>query len=256
MADPAQLLAPQLLLLVTGAVVAGVVQGISGFAFGMVALSFWAWGIDPLEATVMAVFGGLCGQALSALTIRRKMVASELLPFLVGGLAGIPIGTYFLPYLSPAQFKLILGIILTLACPMMLAAPRIRHIRAGGRIADGVAGVAGGVIGGFSGMTGLAPAIWCTLRGYDKARQRALLQNFNLAMLTVTMMTLMWKGAVSRAMLPRLGIVAVALLVPSMIGTRIYRQMSEAAFNRFVLVLLTLSGLALIASAIPATGGT
>lgn len=38
---------PELGLLVVGAAVAGFVQGLSGFAFSMVAMSFWVWGIDP-----------------------------------------------------------------------------------------------------------------------------------------------------------------------------------------------------------------
>ena len=244
------ILIPQLIPLVTGAVVAGLVQGISGFAFGMVAMSVWAWGIDPVEATTLAVFGGLCGQVFAALTTRRRMTAPELLPFLMGGLIGIPIGTYLLPHLDAMQFELLLGAILVVACPLMLAAPRIHYVDSVGRTGDGVAGFTGGVIGGLSGMTGVAPAIWCVLRGYEKSRQRELLQNFNLTTLAAAMVALMWRGAVTKAMIPRLGIVAIAMLVPAMLGARIYRQLSDAAFRRVVLILLTLSGVALIASAV------
>ena len=49
-----------LALLVVGAVVAGFVQGLSGFAFSMVAISIWVWGLDPRLASVMAVFGAFC----------------------------------------------------------------------------------------------------------------------------------------------------------------------------------------------------
>ena len=40
-----------------GAAVAGFVQGLSGFAFGMVSMSFWAWALDPRLAAALAVFG-------------------------------------------------------------------------------------------------------------------------------------------------------------------------------------------------------
>ena len=33
-------------LVALGAAVAGFVQGLSGFAFGMVSMSFWAWALD------------------------------------------------------------------------------------------------------------------------------------------------------------------------------------------------------------------
>jgi hypothetical protein len=37
-----------------GAAIAGLVQGISGFAFAMVAMSIWVWGVEPQLAAVMA----------------------------------------------------------------------------------------------------------------------------------------------------------------------------------------------------------
>ena len=62
---------PELGLLVVGAAVAGFVQGLSGFAFSMVAMSFWVWGIDPRVAAVLAVFGSLTGQLVAVFTTRR-----------------------------------------------------------------------------------------------------------------------------------------------------------------------------------------
>jgi uncharacterized protein len=236
------------MLLIAGAVLAGVVQGITGFAFGMVAMSVWVWGIDPAEAAVLAVFGGLCGQILSALTIRRRAAVADLLPFLIGGLLGVPVGTYLLPYISAFQFRIFLGLVLALGCPLMLITPRFRIADVAGRAGDGVAGIVGGVMGGISGLTGIAPAIWCSLRGYEKSRQRELIQNFNLAILAVTMAMLIGKGAVTGAMVPHLGIVGFAMLVPSIIGAKIYNRLSDYSFRRVVLVVLTLSGIALLAS--------
>lgn len=236
------------MLLIAGAVLAGVVQGITGFAFGMVAMSVWVWGIDPAEATVLAVFGGLCGQMLSAVTIRRRVAIADLLPFLIGGLAGVPIGTHLLPYISVVQFKIFLGLVLAVGCPLMLTTSRFRLEAAIGRVGDAVAGVIGGVMGGISGLTGVAPAIWCSLRGYEKSRQRELIQNFNLAILAVTMAILVSRSAVTRAMVPHLGIVGVAMLVPSVIGARIYNRLSDSSFRRIVLLVLALSGVALLVS--------
>lgn len=58
-------------VLVLGAVVAGFVQGLSGFAFSMVAMSFWVWVLEPHLAAALAVFGSLTGQVLAAVTMRR-----------------------------------------------------------------------------------------------------------------------------------------------------------------------------------------
>jgi hypothetical protein len=54
-----------------GAVVAGFVQGLSGFAFGLVAMSFWVWTIEPRLAAVLVVFGALTGQIIGVVSVRR-----------------------------------------------------------------------------------------------------------------------------------------------------------------------------------------
>ena len=42
-----------------GALAAGFVQGLSGFAFGLVAMTFWVWVIPPQLAGPLVVFGSL-----------------------------------------------------------------------------------------------------------------------------------------------------------------------------------------------------
>ena len=239
------------LIVALGAVAAGFVQGLSGFAFGMVAMSFWAWVLEPRLAAALAVFGALTGQVLAAATVRRGFDLGLLLPFVAGGLAGIPLGVLLLPHLDMVWFRAILGGLLVLWCPAMLLSRHLPKVTAGGRLGDGVAGLIGGVLGGIGGFTGTVPTLWCTLRGYPKEAQRAVIQNFNLAMLMVTMGIYLARGIVTRDMLPLFAIVAPAMLVPTLLGTRLYIGISEARFRQVVLGLLTCSGLALLASSLP-----
>lgn len=239
------------LIVALGAVVAGFVQGLSGFAFGMVAMSFWAWALEPRLAATLTVFGALTGQILAAVTVRRGFDFRLLLPFIAGGLVGIPLGVLLLPHLDMTWFKAILGGLLVLWCPLMLMSRHLPTISAGGRLADGIVGLGGGVLGGIGGFTGTLPTLWCTLRGYAKDTQRAVIQNFNLSMLLVTMGTYLATGIVTRDMLPLFAIVAPAMLVPTLLGTRLYIGISEARFRQIVLGLLTVSGMALLASSIP-----
>ena len=103
-----------------GAAVAGFVQGLSGFAFGLVALSFWAWVIDPQLAAVLAVAGSLTGQIVAAVTVRRGFDRARLAPFVLGGLAGIPLGVLLLPQLNADWFKVVLGTLLVLMSIVLL----------------------------------------------------------------------------------------------------------------------------------------
>lgn len=238
-------------LVVVGAMAAGFVQGLSGFGFGMVAMSFWAWTVDPRLAAAMTVFGALTGQLLAAFTVRRGAAVAHLAPFVLGGLAGIPLGVKLLPHLDPLMFKTFIGVLLAVWCPIMLFATRLPRITAGGVVADGVVGAMGGIMGGIGGFTGVLPTLWCTLRGFDRDVQRAVIQNFNLSMLMVTMASYVLTGVVTRDMLPLFALIVPAMLVPTWWGTRVYVGISDAAFRRIVLGLLTLSGIALLASSIP-----
>lgn len=239
------------MVIVAGAALAGFVQGLSGFGFGLTAMAVWAWALEPRLAAVLAVAGALAGQVLAALTVRRSFDGARLAPFIAGGLLGLPLGLWLLPRLDVPLFRALLGGLLVTWCPLMLLAPRLPRIGRGGRIGDAASGLAGGVMGGLGGFTGAIPTLWCTLRGFDKDAQRAVIQNFNLAMLSVTFAAYLWQGIVTPAMLPSLAIVLPAMLLPALIGMRMYIGISEVAFRRIVLLLLTASGVALLVAAVP-----
>lgn len=239
------------LLLIAGAAAAGFVQGLSGFAFGMVAMSFWVWGIEPRIAGVLTVFGGLTGQIVAAVSMRRPLQLTVLWPYLLGGLFGIPVGVLVLRVIDPQLFKAAFGLLLVTWCPAMLFSSRIPRLHHGGRLADGAVGVVGGVMGGIGGFTGVAPALWCTLRGYDKDLQRTIVQNFNLAALAVTMAVQLASGAVTREMLPLFAAVAPAMALPALLGARLHQGLSEQASRRTVLALLTASGAVMLMASMP-----
>lgn len=239
------------LLTALGAVVAGFVQGLSGFAFGLVAMSFWAWALEPRLAACLAVFGALTGQIVAAFTVRRGLDWKLLTPFLVGGLAGVPAGVWLLPHLDTQAFKAALGGLLVLWCPAMLLSRQLPRITFGGRYVDGVVGMAGGILSGMGGFSGTLPTLWCTLRGFHKDTQRSVIQNFNLAMLSVTLGIYGTSGLITREALPFFAIVAPAMLIPSYLGARLYIGLSEARFRQIVLSLLTVSGVGLLGSSVP-----
>ena len=244
-----------MLVLALGAAVAGFVQGLSGFAFGMVAMSFWAWVLEPQLAAVLSVFGSLTGQIIAAFTVRREFHWKSLLPFIAGGLVGIPMGVAVMPHLNMDWFKFGLGLLLVLWCPTMLLSTHLPRLTLGGgllaRCTDALAGLIGGAMGGLGGFSGTVPTLWCTLRGLERHVQRTVIQNFNLAMLSVTLATYLAAGLVTRATLPMLAVILPAMLVPTLLGTRIYLGIGEVAFRRLVLGLLTVSGLALVSASAP-----
>src|SRR5690606_22250635 len=176
-----------LFIVLVGAALAGFAQGVSGFAFSLVALSFWAWVIEPQMAGPMAVFGALAGQLVALPWVWRGFSLKALLPLVIGGIIGVPVGIALLPWIDPDAFRLGLGLFLLVYCPLLLWLPADFSWQRGGRGADGMAGFFGGVLGGIAGISGPVPTLWTTLRGWNKDVQRGVLQAFNIAMHLATL---------------------------------------------------------------------
>jgi uncharacterized protein len=240
---------------IVGALAGGFVQGLSGFAFGLVAMAFWAWSVEPQLAGPMVVFGSLVGQFLSMHAVRQGFALGRSAPFVIGGVLGVPLGVALLAHIDAAIFKASVGAVLAIYCPLVLLARNLPYVTGGGKWADGGVGFIGGVMGGLGGFTGPAPTLWCVLRGWSKDTQRAVFQTFNIAMHSLTLAVYLAGGLITTDALEMFAIVAPAMLLPNLIGTWLYARFSDAAFRWVVLVLLVLlaiSGLALLAAAVPA----
>jgi uncharacterized membrane protein YfcA len=197
----------------------------------------------------MAVFGGWFGQVISAIRVRRGWHIPILWPFVVGAAIGIPLGNQLLSALDPNRFKLVLGSLLVVCCSAMLATASLPKVTKGGRAADAGVGLLGGVMAPLSGFSGLAPALWASLRGYNKDEHRAVIQNYNLIVLSATVVSNVYYSRLTRAHLPQMAVVAGALILPAIWGSKIYVGMSAAAFRKTVLWLLVLAGVTMLIAA-------
>jgi len=235
-----------LLIVLAGAAAAGFAQGVSGFAFSLVALSVWAWTVEPQLAAPMAVFGSLAGQLVTLPFVWRGFEFRKLLPLAIGGLLGVPLGALLLAWLDPSLFKFGLGAFLLVYCPLMLVLPHSYVWPHGGRLADGLVGFAGGVLGGIGGISGPVPTLWTTLRGWSKDTQRGVLQAFNISMHVTTMTVYALKGAITGEVLTLFAWIAPALAIPAILGVLLFRRLNAVAFRRLILSLLLVSGVVLV----------
>jgi hypothetical protein len=56
---------------------------------------------------------------------------------------------------------------------------------------------------------------------------------------------------VTRSMWPLMPIVAASIVLPSLLGARVYRGLGDTGFRRLVLGLLTAAGALMLATAVP-----
>jgi uncharacterized membrane protein YfcA len=236
-------------MVVAGAAAAGLVQGLSGFAFSMVAMGFWAWSLAPEIAAPLAVFGSLLGQLASLASIREGFEFRRIAPFVAGGALGVPIGVFILHNVDPRGFKLAIGGFLTLYGFYGLLTSAPARIAFGGPGLDAFVGVIGGLLGGLGGMSGAVPAIWTQLRGWRRDLRRATMQVYNIAMHVLTLTVYARTGTLDVTTLRLFAVVAPAMLIPSYFGARLYGRFSEGTFTRVIFALLLASGAALLFNA-------
>jgi uncharacterized protein len=178
--------------------------------------------------------------------LRRALKLERLLPFLLGGLIGLPLGVALLEWTPAAEMRIAVGILLIAFSLYSLARPQLAKVTAGGRLADGGVGILSGILGGTTGFAGILPTIWCTVRGWPKDEQRAVFQPTGVTIFLGTALLLGGTGTVTPETVRLFLIGLPALLAGSWLGLRLYGKLDEVTFRRIVLVLLLVSGLALV----------
>jgi uncharacterized membrane protein YfcA len=164
----------------------------------------------------------------------------------VGGQIGIPLGIELLRWLPASTMRMGAGIVLIAFSLNALLRPKLPPMLKAGAMADGSAGVVSGMVGGATGLAGIVPTIWSGLRGWNKDEQRAVFQPVAVTIFIGCAMWLGGTGSFDRETLRLLAIGLPALLIGTWAGLQVYGRLDEAAFRRIVLILLLVSGIALI----------
>jgi uncharacterized membrane protein YfcA len=239
------------LIIIVGAAAAGFVQGLSGFAFAMCAMAFWAWTVDPQLAAVVVVGCSVVGQAITIIAARRGFNLKRTLPFIIGGVLGVPLGIAILPLIDQIAFRAAVGGFLALYCPLMLFYGGKVHVQKERPAVNGGFGFIGGILGGIGGFAGAVPTLWASFQAWSKDEQRAIIQWFNLSMHIVTISGYFVRGIITAERASWLLIAIPAMVIPSLIGARMYTKISDAAFRRLILAILSLTGISLLISSVP-----
>ena len=237
-------------VILLGAAVAGFVQGMSGFAFGLVAMAFWSFMLEPSVAGPLVVFCSIIGQAMGMRSLKVAAIPRAI-PFILGGLVGVPLGVVLLPRVNPQMFQAGLGLLLLVWCPAMLLATRLPRVSHGGRVADGIAGALGGIMGGIGGLPGPIPTLWCVLRGWDRLTQRSVFQLVFLTLHTTTMTGYLLTGTIPAEAAWLFPVMVPIVIASALLGARAYQMLGDIGFQRIVLGLLAVSGAVLLLSSVP-----
>lgn len=238
---------PSEVWLMLASFVAAVASGLAGFAFALVASAVFLHLRVPADATPLVLAASLLSQSFSILSLRDAIDWRRLAPFLIGGVAGIPLGVLLLQSVSPEPLKRAIGVFLVVYAVYMLVRGVPRPIRFGGAPLDGAVGFVGGVLGGLGGLSGAIPTPWTALRGWSKSEQRGVYQPYIFVMQAVALVYLYSEGGIGPQAVSDFLWCLPAVALGVWLGLRLYARVDDATFRRIVLVLLLASGVVLVA---------
>jgi uncharacterized membrane protein YfcA len=225
---------------------AAVVAGLAGFAFGLVGAAVWLHILTPADTASLIIAFGILVQGYAVWKLRHALRWRRLWPLIAGAALGVPLGVWLLAWVQPAVIRAAIGVLLIVYAVYGLARPALAPVKAGGAGADAAVGFLNGVLGGMTGLAGILVTIWCGLRGWPKDEQRAVFQPVGVAIFA---MSAAWLGArgMASAETVRLFLIGLpVLLAGTWLGLKLYGRLDEAAFRRIVLILLLISGVAML----------
>jgi uncharacterized membrane protein YfcA len=239
----------QIAVVLLGALAGGFVNGLTGFGTAITAMGLWLYAIPPATAASLAIVCSVISQVQTLPMIWRVIDWPRILPFVVPGVLGVPVGTWLLAQIDPRTFKIVIGLFLVSYSGYVLARRSpLAGSQIGGRAGDNAVGFGGGILGGLAGLSGVLPVVWTDIRGWSKDQRRMVLQTFNLSILAVALLS----HAASGFLTPQVGWATAAALprtiVGSWAGAFVYRRLSDNGFQRIVMALIFASGAMLIAT--------
>lgn len=235
-----------LALYVAATFVGGFTSGLTGFAAGLVVSGVWLHVITPVQTAVLIAAYGVVNQAYGIWKVRHALRWRRVLPFVVGGAVGVPVGAYLLVYINPAHLRVGVGVLLIVYSTYNLARPALKPISSNGPT-DAAVGLLNGLLGGLTGLGGVISTVWVQLGGGPKDAQRAVFQPVLFITMTMATLTFAASGYLFNLDVLKLFLVGLpALLLGLWLGVTAYGKLDDAAFRKAILILLLLSGASLV----------
>lgn len=236
-----------LIILITGALIGGVITGAAGFGSGPIVMGIWLQVLEPTVAAPLLMANALIYVPASLRTVWHAVSLRRVLPFVAGAALGVPAGAWLLTSIPPQTLKLGIGAVLIVYCGLQLWQRITLVVKPKTWLPDAGVGVLGGFVGGSSAMPGVVWTVWTGMRGWNKDEQRAVYQPLNIATVAFSFLCFAANGLVTYDV-GRLTLwVLPTTLLGVLCGIPLYRHISEAGFRKLILVILMGIGALLVA---------
>lgn len=231
--------------------VAGVVAGITSFGGNLVAVPFITLLVEPRAAILAGCISGTAVFLGLFYIYRKSVLWRETIYLVLGSMAGIPFGLFFLATAGAKAILLAAGVALCLFLLWQFYAARHkRHATAISLYWSFPFGCASGIMMAAVGMGGPPLVLFAFLRQWQK---NATLGSVNAASVALMAFVLPGQGLAGlfTPQITRLGIIcALTAFLGIAISVPLARRIDAAFFRRLLLAMLAVSAAVLLIRAI------
>ncbi len=231
---------------ITVILLAGLVQGLAGFGFSQFALPLLVLVMISQELIPIMVVLSLFLNIFLVYELRKDIQLKRIWPLMLGGILGIPIGTYLLLIADTGIMKLLIGLVIIIFGLAQLF--EIRKTVKNEKLAMGPIGFAGGILNGSVSMSGPPLIIFFSNQKMGKQEFRANLIAFFMFINLVTLPVFLFAGLLTSEIITISGILLPGLIVGAFIGSRLALKIDEARFKKMTTLLIIFMGCLSLAS--------
>ncbi|MBV5316283.1 MAG: sulfite exporter TauE/SafE family protein [Desulfobulbaceae bacterium] len=224
---------------------AGLVQGLTGFGGGLVAIPLLCMIMDIKIAVPLSILSGLVITTTMAYELRRLLEWRKILPLLIGSIPGVLVGTVLLKQADPVVINRILGLLLVCISVFNLT---IKPKPVNPPVIWGyIAGFFSGAITASVGAGGPPVIIYTTLHDWKKDEIKSTLTGFFVLNGYITAVVHAFSGMITPGVLGYFASTLFFVLLGTFAGSRISGRINRRTYLRIVYLLLMGLGIMMLA---------
>ncbi len=222
---------------------AGLIQGLTGFGAGLVALPLLCLFMDIHLAVPLCLLNGLVITTTMAIELRQHLDRRKILPLLLGSIPGVLVGAAVLKLADPGLIKHLLAVLLIGYSGFNLVfSPRpIKPAVIWGYFA----GFLTGAINAALSAGGPPAIIYTTLTDWKKDEIKATLTGFFMLNGYMTLAAYLFAGMLSREIITSFAGTVLFVLAGTVVGSKV--RIDRRAYLRLVYMILIGLGVLMLA---------
>lgn len=239
-----------LVLICLIALLAGFIQGLSGFGSVLVALPLLVMFLDLKMAVPLVSIWGMTINAILLVQLREHLRRKHILPLTLAAIPGIPLGVYVLKNADVRVLEMLLGgLLLLFSLYFVWSGGKTRKLSTSWLYA---AGFCSGCLGGSLAMSGPPVIVYTALQPWDKDEIKSTLTGYFFLSGLVIIAAQITSGLMTAAVFTGSLFSIPFIFLGVAGGSVIYRRLQTDRYRQVVVGLITLLGLVTVIKALGA----